>query len=580
MAQDQPEQSTSELRAILDVAEGVLAELDVEVVLSRVVDAARELTAARYAALGVLDESRTHLERFLTAGVDPHIDSRIGGPPRGRGVLGELIRDPHLMRLDDVRAHPLSYGFPAGHPPMTTFLGAPILVAGEPFGNIYLTDKAGGRAFTAGDERAVAVLARLAGVAIDHARRYALVESQRAALQHTVAALDATVRIARAVGEQSNLDGVLELVANHGRALVAARALLIEREIDGRMVVAAASGELPPGIAGQVLDPIGSVAGAALKQRRTLRLEEDGNRDLFMRHGAGHVGLAAETGLVVPMLFRGQGYGVLIALERLEHGPQFSAEDQQMLEAFATSAATAIATAVSVQAQRAAQRLAAAEQERTRWARELHDETLQNLAALQIAIAAQLRTRDREAMASFMTYASEQLAAEIQNLRALIAELRPAALDDLGLDAAIRALAERTMQQGLAVRLSIDLRREHRDGGDRFRKDLETGIYRIAQETLTNARKHSAATRAEFDLWEGEGRVPLTVRDNGRGFDPAAHADGFGLTGIRERVDLLGGELEITSAPGRGTTVSVSVPQTPGAAPAGRHAPPHIEADA
>ncbi|MDA8067361.1 MAG: GAF domain-containing sensor histidine kinase [Actinomycetota bacterium] len=566
MAQEQPDQSPSELRAVLDVAEGVLAELDLEVVLRRVVEAARELTSARYAAVGVLDASRTHLERFLTAGVEPQAHDQIGLLPRGRGVLGELIRDPRPMRLDDVRAHPLSYGFPSGHPPMTSFLGAPILVDGEPFGNIYLTDKADGQAFGRHDEQAVTVLARLAGIAVDHARRYALLQDQRAELEHTVTALDATVEIARAVGEQSDLDGVLELVASQARLLVAARALVIEREIEGRMVIAAVSGELPEGIIGQTLNPISSVAGTALQQRRTLRLEENDNWARFEHDGAGRLGVTARTGLVVPMLFRGQGLGVLIALDRLEQGPRFGAADQRMLETFAASAATAIATAVSVQAQRAAQRLAAAEQERARWARELHDETLQNLAALQIAIAGQLRARDPESMARFMTEASEQLGTEIQNLRTLIAELRPAALDDLGLEAAIHALAERTMQQGLAVRLSIDLNRDYREGGGRLAKELETGIYRVAQETLTNARKHSAATRAELDLWEGDGQIHLTVQDNGHGFDPASRTAGFGLTGIRERVDLLGGELEISSAPGRGTTVSVSIPLELGSA--------------
>jgi len=445
---------------VLDVAESVLAELDVEVVLGRVLEAARELTSARYAAVGVLDHSRSELERFVTSGIDEATQAQIGNLPRGRGVLGELIVNPSPLRLGDVGSHPRSYGFPKGHPPMKTFLGVPLLTAGELFGNIYLTDKAGGEPFTLDDERALVALSRFAGIAIDHARRYAIVESQRAELERAVTALDATLQIARAVGGESNLGRVLELVADRGLALVSARTLVIEREIDGNMVVAAAAGELPGDLVGRVLDPGGNVASAALRERCTLRLEDSLNRARFEQHGAGRLGLTAQAGLVVPMLFRSRGYGVLIALDRTEGGPEFSADDQRMLEAFAASAATAIATAVSVQAERAAQRLTAAEAERARWARELHDDTLQNLAALQIAIAGQLRTRNPEAMAAFMGDAAQQLAAEIQNLRTLISELRPAALDDLGLGPAVTALADRTRQQGIDVRLSVDLQFE------------------------------------------------------------------------------------------------------------------------
>jgi signal transduction histidine kinase len=231
-----------------------------------------------------------------------------------------------------------------------------------------------------------------------------------------------------------------------------------------------------------------------------------------------------------------------------------------MLEAFATSAATAIATAVSVQTERANQRLMAAEHERTRWARELHDETLQNLAALQIAIAGHRRTRDPEAMAAFMGEAAEQLQAEIQNLRTLISELRPAALDDLGLEAAMGALAERTRQQGLDVRLSIELQSDPNQGSERLAREIETATYRIAQEALTNARKHGGATRVNVDVWEDEANIHLTVQDDGQGFDTSSKGQGFGLIGITERVELLQGVFEVNSAPGKGTTLSVTVP--------------------
>jgi GAF domain-containing protein len=158
-------------REVLAVAKDVLSDLDLELVLVRILEAARELTAAQYAALGVLDDARAGLERFITSGMDEDTRQRIGPPPSGRGLLGELITHPAALRLSDVGAHPHSYGFPVGHPPMRSFLGVPVVVDGQPYGNLYLTEKAGGGAFTADDEEAVAVLAEFAGVGILQAPR-------------------------------------------------------------------------------------------------------------------------------------------------------------------------------------------------------------------------------------------------------------------------------------------------------------------------------------------------------------------------------------------------------------------------
>jgi GAF domain-containing protein len=176
-------------RSLLDIAGSVLGELDLEVVVDRVLESARELTGARYAALGVLDPSRTELEKFITVGVSEDARAEIGAMPRGRGVLGELIRDPVPLRLADVAEHPHSYGFPLGHPPMHSFLGVPILVGGVPFGSLYLAEKASGDQFTDADEKSVTTLARFAGVAIDHARRYTGAAVRGDELARTVAAL-------------------------------------------------------------------------------------------------------------------------------------------------------------------------------------------------------------------------------------------------------------------------------------------------------------------------------------------------------------------------------------------------------
>lgn len=559
-ARDSPTVPDRREAAVLDVVRSLLSDLDLDVVLHRVVESAAELCEATYSALGVLNTSRTSLERFITSGIDEATRQRIGHLPVGLGLLGELITNPEPLRLEDVGRHPRSYGFPAGHPAMTSFLGAPVLVDGLPYGNLYLTNKMGGGSFTDDDERALVLMAEFAGIAIDHARRYSSTESQRAELQSAVNALDATVQIAQAVGDETDLNVVLQLVAKRGRALVSARALVIEYERGGQTVVAAAAGELPGDILGREVDSSNSVAASALRERRTLRLEEASSRERFQKYGLGRFGFTAECGLVVPLMFRGRGHGVLIAIDRLDDGVSFSREDQRLLEAFAASAATAIATAVSAERERDSQRIAAAEQERARWARELHDETLQNLAALRLSLAAQLRGGDQEATETVMRDAIEQLDVEIGSLRSLIADVRPTTLDDLGLEAALEVLADRARRQELNVELQIDLGWEQGRAPARLAADVETALYRIIQEALTNARKHGAAKRVTVSVRDDDNSVEAAIVDDGKGFDVTARADGFGLIGIRERVGLLDGQVRVESTPGHGTAVTVTVP--------------------
>ena len=545
---------------VLRLAREVLGDLDVDGVLQRVLESAQELTSARYAALGVLDDSQTGLERFITVGIDESTRQRIGPLPTGRGVLGELIRNPVALRLDDVNAHPRSYGFPVGHPPMRSFLGVPVLVDDLPYGNLYLTEKDGGGHFTEEDERAVTVLAGFAGIAIDHADRFTSSEDRRRELERTIAALDATMQVTRAVGGRTDLGAILELVAKRGRALVSARALVIEHRRDDELVVAAGAGDLPHGLLGRRLDLRDSVASAAMRTLRPQRLEDETNRVRFERHGLGHLGLQAAAGLVVPLAFRGTIYGVLVAIDRLEDGPAFTTEDERLLEAFATSAATAMATAESAADERRSQRLAAMEEERTRWARELHDETLQGLAALRLGLASAGRAGTPERLGGAVRQAVDQLDGEIASLRALITDLRPAALDQLGPEAAIEALATRARRQGLEVDVELDFAYEKERESERLVGDLETAVYRIVQEALTNARTHGAAHHVRVEVQETDETVRLEVRDDGGGFDPSAATTGFGLVGMRERAELVRGTISVESAPGEGTTVTATLP--------------------
>jgi signal transduction histidine kinase len=250
-----------------------------------------------------------------------------------------------------------------------------------------------------------------------------------------------------------------------------------------------------------------------------------------------------------------------MAFDRLEDGPQFKREDEELMLSFAASAATAVHTARSVAEERLAHALEGAEQERRRWARELHDETLQGLGGLQLLLSSALKEQDAEKRAAVVRRASEQVRMEISNLRNLILELRPAELDELGLESALEALAERrAAANGLRVAVDIDLGSAPDGGPARLAPSVESTVYRIVQEALSNAAKHSGAERIDVHLVASNGMVELVVRDNGDGFDLAKPTSGYGLLGMRERVALLRGDFQIASAPEQGTTVRAVFP--------------------
>ena len=543
------------LRRLIEAGRSVVAERELQGVFTRLLDVARELTGARYAAIGVLDDKRETLADFITAGIDEAARSVIGDLPRGRGVLGMLISNPEPLRMADVSAHVRSYGFPDGHPAMSTFLGVPILIRGEVWGNLYLTDKASGE-FDEADEESAVVLSSWAAIAVENARLYRETDQRRAELERSLAALEATSEIARAVGGETQLDRVLELIAKRSRALVDATAVAILL-VDGEdFVVAATAGEVPPRIAGSRVPRSGSVAGRVLASGRPERVSDIVTS---LRFGLRDLGVGASSGLFVPLRFHGVSLGVIEAFDRAD-GPEFQIEDERMLLAAAASAATAVATAQSVEQDRLRRSLRAAEEERRRWARELHDETLQGLGGLRVVLSSARRSRDLPSLHAALDGAVEQLGEEIANLRALITELRPAALDELGLGPALDTLIERARTvHGLEIAARVDLREPDSDRRPRLDPDVETAVYRLVQESLNNATQHAHADRIEVEVLERGDELRVSIRDDGGGFDPQAPASGFGLTGMRERISLAGGRIEISSS-AAGTTITAMLP--------------------
>jgi signal transduction histidine kinase len=541
------------IRRLLDVGRALMSELDLAALLERVLRTARELTGARYAALGILNDSRSELEQFLTSGVDDEIRLTIGDLPRGRGVLGALIEDPRPLRLTDVGQHPSSYGFPVGHPVMRSFLGVPIVIRGEAWGNLYLTEKQG-EEFSAQDEEAAVILADWAAIAIDNARVYETSERRRHELEKAFRGLEATRDIAVAIGGEIALEHVLELIVKRGRALVGARSLVIMLREGHELVVQASAGHVR-GMSGVRLSIADSTSGQVLERRRPERITDVAAR---LRIAPDEFGVAdAQTALLVPMVYRGEALGVLAAFDRGEGGSVFGEEDEQMLRTFAVSAATAVALAQSVQADRLRSSLAAADAERRRWARELHDETLQGLGGLRLLMASALRLDDLQGARGAMREAVEHIEREIGNLRAIITELRPAALDELGLRTAIEALLDRHREQsGFEVDSELAT---PATGEERLDEELETTVYRLVQEALTNVAKHARASRVRVALADSGGELSIEVRDDGEGFDAEAPSHGFGLAGMRERVNLAGGTLEIESSK-EGTVARARLP--------------------
>ncbi|MGK2932227.1 MAG: GAF domain-containing sensor histidine kinase [Solirubrobacterales bacterium] len=548
--------SESQLRRLLSVGRSLVTELDIEALLGQVLGTAKDLTGARYAALGILDPEKASLERFLHLGIDEATRRGIGPLPEGRGVLGELIRNPEPLRLSRVGDHSRSYGFPPGHPPMNSFLGVPIQIRGEAFGNIYLTEKPDGEQFDEVDEAMLVVLADWAAVAIGNARLYEQSEGRRTELERAVQALEATVSLARVGAAETDFDSLLELISKRARALIESRVLLLLSPTgEGPLSVLAAAGDADVAVPQRLLAGSGVILADAETEGRVLRL--DGKALKLENSGS----ISTEAGLAVHMEHRGESQGYIVAL-----GPEgrsgFSQDDELLMQSFASSAASSLASARNVEQDRLRMTIEASEQERRRWARELHDQTLQDLGALKVMLDSMFEDADAESMKRSSSVAARQLEETTNALEALIHELRPATLDELGPAAAIETLIQRAgKRNGLGTKTHIDLAFEAGRSSARLSPELESTIFRVVQEALNNTVKHAAAETASVSIVETDNQITVFVEDDGAGFDPAKGFGGrLGLHGMRERVALAAGQLEVDSAPGKGTRVEVHLP--------------------
>jgi signal transduction histidine kinase len=536
------------LRAIVDAGVALASELSLDAVLQKIVEAAAELTGAKYAALGVIDASGQALEKFVVTGIDAETQAAIGDLPRGRGILGALIQDAKPLRLDELGDDPRSVGFPANHPPMHTFLGVPILLRGVAYGNLYLTEKAGGIPFTDEDEELAQLLSSQAAVAIENARLYE-------AATRWLKQLESLNEISIALASEMELPPLLDLVATRLRELVQARLVLIALPgASGDLVVRATDGEGAAELAGMRLEREGSKAGRVLSRRRSERVDSM-IEDLEVDQDVGRR-LGARTGLYVPMILRDRPIGIIAAHDKLQGDARFTDEDVRLAETFAARAAVAVDLSERVATDALRRVVSAQELERQRLARELHDETGQALTSILLGLKSVEDAADPDAAAAATGELRELVVSTLHDVRRLAVELRPKALDDFGLVSALERLVETFREQ---TGIEVDI--EPRLGDERLPPDVETTLYRITQEALTNVVKHAQAKRVSIVLTRRDGSVSALIEDDGRGFGTdETQENGLGLLGMRERIALVGGRLSVESSAGSGTTLSIEVP--------------------
>jgi signal transduction histidine kinase len=540
--------SETRLRALVDTNVALASELSLDALLQRIVTAAADLTEARYAALGVIDASGSGLDRFLTVGIDDELRADIGEEPHGRGILGALIHDAVPLRLHDLAQDPRSVGFPPHHPPMHTFLGVPILLRGVSYGNLYLTEKAGGRDFTDEDEELVTLLASQAAVAVENARLY---EASTAWSRQ----LESLNEVGSALATETDLERLLDLVARRLRELLGARLVtVVLPHRHDRLRFAAVAGDSGDALMGQSIGRRASKSGRVLDRGRSERVDsilDDPDVDQETTRLIG-----ARSGLWVPLVARGEAIGVLAAHDKLGDDVRFTDTDLRLAENFATRAAVAVELSARIARDALRRVVEAQELERRRLARELHDETGQALTSILLGLKLlEERVEGDDARAAAREL-RELVVSTLQDVRRLAVELRPTALDDFGLVAALERLTHSFSEQtGIAVDFEPALAE-----AERLPAEVETALYRIVQESLTNVVKHARASRVSVLLTRYDGTVKAIVEDDGRGFDPEVGREGgVGLVGMRERLALLGGRLEVESGEA-GTTVAAEVP--------------------
>lgn len=516
-------------KLLLEAVVGIGADLSLDGVLARIVRVGSELVGARYAALGVLGAGPgKRLRTFVHHGIGQEAVLRIGELPTGHGLLGLIIDRPEPLRLHDIAEHPASYGFPAHHPPMSSFLGVPVRIRDQAFGNLYLTEKAGGVDFTQADEDIVVALAAAAGVAIENARLYE--EASRRERW-----LEATAEITRLLSGASVGTDALQAVADRARDVAAADvAWILAGDADAEMSLQAVSGTK---VDAALLESLAGQDALAEQVARTgvpARVEE----------------LSAATlgsAVVVPLRNAAGIEGVLALAWHPGEVEAFHAVDAALPAAFAEQAGLALQVARHRDDQ---QKLAVLE-DRDRIGRDLHDLVIQRLFAIGLGLQGAGRRADPE-VAQRLDTAVDDLDATIRDIRRSIFALHTAD-ESTDLQSEIGRIVDRSTAH-LPQRPTLTFRGPVRT---RITPRVAPHLLAVLGEALSNAVRHAGPAAITVTLTVGD-EVELVVRDDGAGMAPGVAESG--LRNMRQRAERLGGSCHIDSAPGEGTRVRWVVP--------------------
>ena len=530
------------LQALLQAVVSIGSQLDLAAVLHRIAETAAELADAEYAALGVLDPSGdSRLSEFITVGIDEARRAEIGELPHGRGVLGVLIREPRAIRLTDLSAHPASYGFPPNHPPMHTFLGVPITVRGEAFGNLYLTEKRGGGEFTQADEQVVIALASAAGLAIQNARLYE--EAQRRQ-QWLEAASGIQTRL---LGGASPADVFPDLVASARQLADADLALLALPVGDGTLRVEASDGAGASDLEGRVINEH-SLAVATMREGRPT-VVADAQTDPRIWPGLLHAS-GVGPALYVPLGSGGEALGTLV-VARASGRAGFSEEVLRLVESFAGQAVIALRLGAAA----ADREQIAVLGDRDRIARDLHDLVIQRLFATGMSLEGALRGMQPPDKAERVRRAVDDLDATIKEIRTSIFALQnPAPHAGEGVRTAVL-----TTTQAAAATLGYEPQVVLNGAIDTLvRAPVGEQLVAVLREALSNVARHAGATAVTVTVTADPQQVNLVVEDNGKGMPEDGRRSG--LANLEQRAANLGGAFSARTGSSGGTVVRWSVP--------------------
>jgi signal transduction histidine kinase len=530
--------------ALLEAVMAVGGNLELEIALRQIVEAAVTLVNARYGALGVIGEGGG-LAEFVPVGLDEAEIGRIHHWPEGRGLLGELITNPRTLRLPEIAAHPRSYGFPDGHPPMRSFLGVPVRIRDDVYGNLYLTEKQDGGQFTEEDEALLVALAAAAGVAIDNARLYEEARRQQRWLR---ASAEVTQRLLSGAAP----DDVLALVTQRALEISGADLVVLALPASHRkhLVIEHATGAGAAQALGLVLPADGSVSGLVMDTGEPRTLHDFSGDDQVAEVARKNMPLG--PAVLVPLGAPGNVRGVLTAGRR-RGSMQLAPAAVDMVITFAAQAGIALELA---EHRRDAERFAVFE-DRDRIARDLHDLVIQRLYATGMSLEGTAALLSESEAAERVSKAVDALDETIKQIRSAIFALHSRRHDEPPSlrSQILEVVGEMTSSLGFAPSLRMAGRLDEQVPD-------ETGEHLLSalREALSNAARHAKATRIDVSIEAGRDLV-LMVTDNGAGLKETKNRSG--LANLEERASKLSGSLRVTPAPGGGTELEWRVPLSP-----------------